>query len=191
MQNYILIGGAPLTGKSTIAKNFTNHIQISTDEIRSLLYNLLKPEDNPDLFYDFGLSAEEFYDKYKTAAEVFEKEMKQAEATQEGVRALIKAEFSWESICIEGIAITPKFVEELSKNKKINVRGIFLYDDNKDRIRKRLFKRGLYDDAENYSDLIKEIELEWVIFYNQFYKHQAEKYKMELYSIDEIAKIKY
>lgn len=191
MQNYILIGGAPLTGKSTIAKNFTNHIQISTDEIRSLMHNLLKPEDNTNLFYGFGLNAVDFYNTYKTAEEVFEKETKQAEATQEGVSALIKSEFSWENICIEGIAITPKFVCELSKNKAINVRGIFLYDYNKDRIRERLFKRGLYDDAEKYPDHLKEIELEWVIFYNQFYKHQAEKYKMELYSIDEIAKIKY
>lgn len=191
MQNYILIGGAPLTGKSTIAKNFKNHAQISTDEIRSLMHNLLKPEDNEDLFYGHGLNAVDFYNKYKTAEEVFAKETKQAEATQEGVRALIKSEFSWKNICIEGIAITPKFVNELSKNKEINIRGMFLYDDNKDRIRERLFKRGLYDDAETYPDHLKEIELEWVILYNQFYKEEAEKYKMELYSIDEIAKIKY
>ncbi|MCA9387303.1 hypothetical protein KC669_04685 [Candidatus Dojkabacteria bacterium] len=187
MKEYILIGGAPLVGKSTIVFNYHDYIHVSTDDIRSLMQNLYEPESNEDLFYGYQLNAEQFYDKYKSAQKVFELEKKQAEETQKGVEALIKSDFNWNKILIEGIAITPEFVRKLEKSySQIKFQTIFLYDNNKERIKKRLFSRGLYDYANKYPDELKFIELEWVILYNAYFKTEAEKYGFKIINVDDL-----
>lgn len=186
MKEYYLIGGAPLSGKSTIVKKLPDYWVISTDDIRSFLHNILKPEDNPDLFYGFGLDAVEFYDKYKDAKTVFDLELKQAQATQIGIDALIKSDFSWNKIAIEGIAVIPEYVSKIMKDSTIKVNYVFLHDPDANRIEKRIFERGLYDDADNYPDSIKKIEVEWVVMYNEYYKSECEKYNLKIHSIDEL-----
>lgn len=186
MKKYFLIGGAPLTGKTTIIKKLQGYTTISSDEIRSWLKNILKPEQYPDLFYDEDLNAIEFYEKYKTAEAVFKLEQKQALCTQLGVDALIKADFSWDKVAIEGHAITPQYVSKLKSSRSITYRSLFLFDTNIDRIRQRIWARGLYDYPDNYPDSIKEIEVEWVMMYNDYFKTEAEKYGFELLSVDDI-----
>lgn len=185
-----LIGGAPLVGKSTIVNRLEGYTKFSTDDIRSYLHQILKPEDNPDLFYGHGLDALNFYQKYNDAQTVFEHETKQADATQIGVDALIDVGFGFNKIAIEGIAITPAYVDKLMLNKNLELKYIFLFDSDNDRIRERIFSRGLYDDADKYPDWIKDIEVEWVVMYNNFYKEQCEKYGFEIFNVNDIESIK-
>lgn len=189
-QHIYLIGGAPLVGKSTIIKKLEDYTVFSTDDIRSYLHKILKPEENPDLFYGFGLDAVSFYQEYKDAQTVFDYESKQADATQVGVDALIDVGFEFERIAIEGIAITPAYVHKMLKKEDLELKYIFLYDSNTDRIRERIFKRGLYDDADTYPDWIKEIEVEWVVMYNNFYRKECEKYGFKIHNVDDVQSIK-
>lgn len=81
----ILIGGAPLSGKSTLAKKLSESLHIpwvSTDDIRKWMEQLVRKEDYPDLFYGDGLDTVAFYDKFKTAEEIFQLENKQGDDVQ-------------------------------------------------------------------------------------------------------------
>jgi 2-phosphoglycerate kinase len=183
MSHYYLIGGAPLTGKSTITQKLEGYVTVPTDDVRTFLQNILKVEENPELFYDHGLDAVAFYDKYKDAKTVFAHELRQAEATQRGVDALMKSNFPWDKIAIEGIAITPAYVDKIRTTGEYDMEWMFLYDDDVNRIRQRIYDRGLYDDADKYPDEIKEIEVEWVVMYNEFYKSECVKYGFDIQKV--------
>lgn len=179
MSQYHFIGGAPLTGKSTLTRSMAGYIPLSTDVIRDFLINILPADQHANLFYDQGLDAVGFYDKYKDAKTVFEHELKQAAATQKGIDAVIKTDFEWDKIALEGIAITPEYLAKL-KDSGLDFEYTFLYDEDVNRMKERIYSRGLYDDADKYPDYIKEIELQWVVMYNEYYKTECEKYKFKL-----------
>ncbi|MCA9376746.1 hypothetical protein H6763_01130 [Candidatus Nomurabacteria bacterium] len=151
---------------------------------------VLKPEDNPDLFYGHGLDAVEFYHKNKDAKTVFEHETKQAIATQRGLDTFLEIGFGFQNIALEGIAITPEYVSKLRNSDKHDIRYLFLIDEDAQRIRNRINTRGLYDDGDKYPDWIKDIEVEWVIMYNEYYKTECMKYGLEIHNIDEIDSLK-
>jgi len=53
MQRIILIGGAPTTGKSTIAMRLSEELHlpvISTDQIRTIIQSIADPHIHPNLF---------------------------------------------------------------------------------------------------------------------------------------------
>jgi len=88
------------------------------------------------------------------------------------------------------------FFDEKSKritNKK-NIKILFLVDEDKNRIRKTIFTRGLWDEANKYPHDVKEKEVEWVIEFNNFIKKEAKKYGFPVVSVgnrkDYIKKIK-
>ena len=67
MRKVILIGGAPATGKSTLAKELSKNFNcpwISADFIRSWMKTIVSKKEYPNLFRFANTTAEEHYKKY-------------------------------------------------------------------------------------------------------------------------------
>lgn len=185
MNKIILIGGSPTTGKSHSARKiskFLNLPWISTDTIRKKMRKSVKKEDCPALF-DFAEATPEMAVEYLTshsAQEIVKDQNKESSEVWKGVMEIIEKTSAQDSIIIEGIAILPHLVAKLN-NKK--VRAVFLVDEDADRIRKIIFKRGLWDDAEKYPDSVKKKEVEWVLAFNNYILKEAKKYKLSVVKI--------
>ncbi len=178
MSKVILIGGAPTTGKSTIAPLVAKHFGlpwISTDQFRQVAFAYAKKADYPELYNSDGFTAEEFLTKF-TPEEIIEREMKQGEAVWHGIDHLIKHDYNWKTgFVIEGVAILPHLVAASFKNDTF-LQAVFVTDTNRDMIRNVVYNRGLWDEAHKYPDTVKEKEVEWVLLFNQKIKEDAIKY---------------
>jgi predicted kinase len=61
-----LIGGAPLSGKTTLAEKLavkTGAVQFSTDNIRDWMRQVATESEYPSLFEDIKLHVERYYEK--------------------------------------------------------------------------------------------------------------------------------
>ena len=56
-------------------------------------------------------------------------------------------------------------------------------DDNVERVRKTIFTRGLWDDADKYNDDVKEKEVEWVVEFNNYIIKESKKYSFPVVKI--------
>src|SRR3989344_6507086 len=159
----ILIGGAPTTGKSTVAAAVANQLGIpwiSTDQIGEVMRSATTRTATPPLFNPENYTAERFLTEF-SAEQIVRMEMEQGEATWPGIRKLIEDEYPWRSgFVIEGVAILPRLVIKDFHNSPY-VRAVFLVDEDADRMREVVFNCGLWDDARTYSDDVKEKEIEW------------------------------
>lgn len=184
-----------VAGKSTLALGLSKDLGIpwvTTDDILKWMQALVRKEDYPDLFYiDEGMTAQEYYKKYQTPQEVVEHEGRQQREAQKGVTAMIENFWWWDKFIIEDIAITPEYVREFqTSHPDIAVQAVFLVDRDKQRIKERLYTRGVWDKADKYPDYIKPLELGWVLLAHQYYEAEAPKYGFELHDITEIAGLK-
>jgi 2-phosphoglycerate kinase len=188
LEKCYLIGGAPLSGKSTLADTIAakhQAVQISTDNIREWMKKVSSTKEYPDLFYDKNMDVESFYKHFDTPEIVMNAEINQGKEVEKGIKALLECYLPWERLVIEGIAITPASAKKLAELfPKIEFEIRFLYDDNVERIKQRVWQRGLWDLADKYPDYIKEKEVQWVVLYNEFYMREAEEYKYLLDHID-------
>lgn len=187
MNKIILIGGSPTAGKSYTARKIAESLKlpwISTDTIRGQMRKIVKKEDFPKLFF-YSEATPEMAVEYlsKNSAEKIVKHVNdESMDVWKSVKSLIETDYAWGSFIIEGVAILPHLVEKLSiKNKDIKV--IFLVDDDEERVRKTIFTRGLWDDADKYSDSVKEKEVEWVMAFNKYITKEAKKYNFPIINI--------
>lgn len=181
----ILIGGAPTTGKTTIAKLLSKKLDIpwiSTDQIRQIMRSVATQKDFPNLFNPDGYAAERFLTEF-SAKQIVDMEITQGEATWVGIKKFIEDAYPWtDSYIIEGVGILPHLVsKDFNSDKQINV--VFLIDEDADRIRHVIFNRGLWDSAKSYPDNVKEKEVEWVKLFNHQIKSEAEKYNFPLVEV--------
>ena len=190
LKKCFLVGGAPLAGKTTYAQLLAAQhqaVNLSTDNIRSLMQELVDPKVSQDLFYASDMSAEDFYRKYDTAQKVVDGEVAEGRVVEKGVEALLKSSFPWERVVIEGIAISPDFIKRLPAIfPDVEFESVILFDDNKDRIEERIRGRGLWGPKDSYPDYIKPLEVEWVILYNEHFKKQASEHGIKLTHLDEL-----
>lgn len=175
----ILIGGAPTTGKSTIAKLLSKHLNLpwfSTDQIRNIMRTATNIKDLPNLFEPDGYDGEGFLNKF-SAEEIVKMEIAQGEITWNGVKDFIKdGHYPWiDGFILEGIGILPNLIEKDFKNN-MNIKSIFLVDENPEKIRKVIFTRGLWDEAHKYPDYVKEKEVDWVLLFNKKIIVEAKKF---------------
>lgn len=92
-----------------------------------------------------------------------------------GVEDLIRSDYVWGDFIIEGVAILPHLVKNLSVENK-TIKTVFLMENNIERVRKTIFTRGLWDDADKYPDDVKEKEVEWVNEFNSYIIKESKKY---------------
>lgn len=180
MNKIILIGGSPTTGKSYTARIIAEALKIpwiSTDTIREQMREIVRKEDFPNLFHHSKATPEMAVNflSNKSAPEIVKHQNNESIDVWKGVKALIETDYVWGDFIIEGVAILPKLVKKMSvKSKEIKV--VFLVDDDAERVRKTIFTRGLWDDANKYPDNVKEKEVEWVFEFNNYIVRESEKY---------------
>ena len=119
----VLLGGTSGSGKSTVASLLASRFGISTvlstDTIRHILRNFLKPEDYPVLFastYEAGEKLKEREDNKELSQKkrVLAGYLEQAKLVQERLQAVISNfQKRGESIVIEGVHLTPDFMLKL------------------------------------------------------------------------------
>ncbi|MFS8131125.1 MAG: AAA family ATPase [Candidatus Dojkabacteria bacterium] len=179
----ILIGGAPCSGKSTIARELGYILDarvVSTDDVRSEMQESGYPKEKYPNLFDSN-SPEEYFIKYKDAKQVVKQENLQSLDVQIGIDKLISSNAA--DLIIEGVAITPQYVKKLT-DKGYDIKYIFLIEKDKQQIRSTVFTRGVWDDADKYSDEIKEKEVVWVLEYNLWLEKEVLKYNFKFISAD-------
>lgn len=178
-EKFILIGGAPTTGKSTMAKQLAKHFDlpwISTDQLRAIVKPYGDVDRFPTLYGASNVSAEEFLTRY-SVQEISDMEFAQGKDVWPAVTALLQSNKDWNRGCIvEGVNILPELVANTDYPNKSLVKAVFLIDLDEDRMRKVVYERGLYDSADKYSDDVKEKEVEWAMTFT----HRIQKEAVEL-----------
>ena len=180
MNKIILIGGSPTAGKSFTARKIAESLKlpwISTDTIRGQMRKIVNEKDFPHLFAHSEATPDMAVDflSNKSAKEIVRHQNDESLDVWKGVKALIETDYVWGDFIIEGVAILPNLVKKVSVENKV-IKVVFLVDDNIERIRKTIFTRGLWDDADKYPDDVKEKEVEWVIEFNNYIIRESEKY---------------
>jgi 2-phosphoglycerate kinase len=182
----ILIGGAPVTGKSILAKKISDEYGIpwiSTDVIRSWMKTIVSKDKFPHLFNFTNITAEEHYKKHSVEETIKFEKLRDQEVFK-GIKTFIEKNDDWKLCVIEGISIHPKFISKL-KSEEYEIYPIFLVDNDKNRIKEILFERGLWGDADSYEDWVKDIEEEYLVKTNQYYMKECEKYNLKCFEIEE------
>lgn len=175
----VFIGGAPTTGKSTMAQLIAKHFDlpwISTDQIRTIMRSVANRKDIPHLFNPEGFETAETFLSTFTPQQIADLEFEQSEATWIGIQAFVENEYTWRNgYVMEGVNILPHLVARDFGEKK-HIYPVFLVDEDADRIRDVVFNRGLWGDADSYSHEFKEKEVEWVLLFSHRLKRDAAKY---------------
>ena len=179
-----MIGGAPTTGKSTIAQSLAKQLELpwlSTDQIRNTMRVVANKDKYPNLF-NGGLDAETFHTSF-TASEIVDKEVAQSEAAWLGIKAFINEDYTWPNgFIIEGVNILPHLVSR-DFGDHSNVKAVFLIDRNTERMRKVIYERGLWADARDYPDYVKEKEMEWAALFGERLEEAAREHGFPLVEI--------
>lgn len=174
----VLLGGAPTTGKSTIAQALANHFNlpwISTDQIRNTMRVTASRESHPNLFNPEGYDAEQFLTKF-SAEQIVAMELAQGEAAWTGIKAFIEEDYTWnDGFVIEGVNILPHLIaKDFLQDDDIS--AVFVVDHDTERMRKVIYERGLWDDADKYPDSLKDKEVEWATLFSQRLEAEAKEY---------------
>lgn len=181
----VLIGGSPTAGKSYAARKIAEELRlpwISTDTIREMMRKIVNKGDYPFLFLHDKATSKmgvTFLNKH-SAKKIVEIENQESADVWKGIKAIIDTDYVWSNYIIEGVAILPKFAFKI-RNKNIKV--LFLIDEDINRIRKTIFTRGLWDEANRYPDSVKEKEVVWVLEFNEYIKKEAKKYGFPVVSV--------
>lgn len=169
----ILIGGGPCTGKSFLATALSRRLGlpwISSDTLCEVMRQLVRPEDYPALRRG-ALRAEEYLSG-RSLEQIIAEQLAQDLEVWKAVQALIETDYSWRSFIVEGVGVVPEKVQECYAGRS-DVKSVFLYDGDERRIRKVVYARGLWGDADTYSDAVKPIEVAWARLYGQQVRDSA------------------
>jgi len=185
-----LIGGAPLTGKTTLAAKLgKTHraVVLSTDHIRQWMQGVCNSADYPKVMFTAGgMTAEDYYQVFTTPEAALQEEIAQCKEVEAGILSLLKANPPWPLLILEGIAITPKFASEISRQfPGMSVRTTFLYESDHERIKHRVMERGLWAAADTYSNDVKPLEIDWAIQYNEWFREQVITHNYQLTPVTE------
>lgn len=174
----ILIGGAPTTGKSTMAALVAKHLNlpwISTDQIREIMRVVAPRDEYPKLFSSEGYDAQQFLTEF-SAEEIADMEREQGEAVWPSIKKFIKDDYTWRAgFVMEGVNILPHLVAQDFADDQ-EAKAVFLVDEDADRIKDVVYTRGVWGVAKEYSDDLKQKEIEWVLDFSHKIRAEAEKH---------------
>lgn len=156
---------------------------ISTDQIRNIMRAVVSRRSFPKLFNPEKYDAERFLTEF-SAEQIVQREFEQGEAAWVGIKDFIENDYTWtKGFVVEGINILPHLVTKDFKNYK-NIKSVFLVDEDADRIREVVFTRGLWGDAKDYPDYVKEKEVEWSLLFSHKIKEEAQKYSYPVLKVE-------
>jgi 2-phosphoglycerate kinase len=148
---------------------------------------MLTKAQHEELFLDESLSVDEYYQKFR-GVQAFDAEMAKSIIVQEGVTNFIRTLHDyghWQRYLIEGVSLTPSYMASLiTEFPKITFRCMVLYQPNTEMLKKRIYSRGLWDDADKYPNYIKDYEIEWVTYANTWFKKEAELHRIPVVTVD-------
>lgn len=149
------IGGAPTTGKSTLAKRIAHHLNsqyISTDHVWRVVRSFVDRDKYPDLLLN-----EKRLTLVESPYPSVEHEYAPAKLVIEGINAITFSEPSTTgSLVIEGISIMPHLIYEYY-GSPIGYRALFLIDEDGDRIRNVIEARVQRNDTNIPSETKEKI----------------------------------
>lgn len=164
----ILIGGTPTVGKSTMAGLLYKRLDlpwISTDQTREIMRAMASKDTHPDLYNVEGHDAVSFLTTF-SAEEIADMEFKQGMAAWAGNKKLIEGDYVWRrGFIVEGVNILPELIS--TPETSSDIRPVFLIDDSEERMREVVFSRGLWGNARDYPDDVKEKEVEWATVFSR------------------------
>lgn len=134
--NIILIGGAPTTGKTTVAEQLSKHMNlpwISTDQIRTIQRSVADENHFSELF--------DMNEDGTDPNELVDLEYSRSEVIWLGVLAFIKRYHPWNGCIIEGTAILPSLVVR-DLDLRGEIQAFFLVHTNVEQIVNIVFERS-------------------------------------------------
>ena len=183
IQRCYLVGGAPLSGKSTQAvellSRYPDALYLPTDDVYEWMVSSGRADAYPALAAATGIEPEQFYTEHTNPQEIVDHEIRRGHAiSQELVGLLRHAQLLGGVVVVEGYPITPGAAKDLQQRfAEVNFTVTFLYESDAERISRRIASRGLYSrPPESYPDWIKPREAEWVRLYNEYYRSEASRY---------------
>lgn len=183
-----LIGGAPRTGKTTYSIELArrHHTKsISTDAIAGIVMDIASKEQYPYLYYAREhADAESFYHQYDTPQKALEISLKAAVQLEEPIIVFLRRLLpDWETVILEGAAVTPALVLRLQDNfPEVIFDPIFMHDKTGGHIEENIYAKGLWRRHEHYSDEVKPKEIAYAHAYNEWIKREAESHGMKVLS---------
>lgn len=175
-KNIVLIGGPPTAGKSELARQLAARLclpWISSDQIRDTMRLAARREDHPDLFNPSGFDDAERFFSHFSAEQIAAIEIGQAKAAWSGIRHFIENDYTWtDGFILEGVNVLPSLVAQDFRNDP-RVKAVFIVDRDETRMRRVIFERGLWDDADAYADELKECEVRWVRLFASHIEREA------------------
>lgn len=169
MTKNILIGGAPGTGKTTIARQLADQLHIawiSTDQIREIVRAATNKELSPELFAETN---------GKNPEQTLQLEIKRAESIWPGIVALLNHHYPWDGCIIEGIAILPHLVARDFKDN-VNISALFLIQDDMAVIKKIVYERSLQPWIKTKTPEQQAGRVEQVLLWNKYLQLESKKY---------------
>jgi len=173
----ILIGGGSATGKSTLAKQLAQELNInwlSVDDIRIAIQQTHKPNHLVNFFLQDNV-----FEK-NDVEYLVSQHNKVSQIVCQGLKAVVSHQVTMnQSFVLEGDDILPEFVTELAKSIT-NLKAVFLYELDKEVIKDNIIKRGRHTKAMTDAQLDKITDFTKAD--NERLLHSAKKNKLNILS---------
>jgi len=176
----IFIGGAPMVGKTTIARIIASRLQysyISTDDMGVAIAAVTDSISHPAFHYMGKRNYREYY--IATNQDNLIRDINnQHEALWPAIQTLFHNHSTWgNAVIIEGWALRPSYVSQLSDD----ISGVFLLADD-DLIEKRTYASDFSNGASDKEAMIQQY-IERSLWFNAQLKKQVIRYGLKSMSI--------
>ena len=176
----IYLGGAPMTGKTTIARIIASHLGyscISTDDIGAGITAVTNVSSHPAFHYMNNLDYREYY-IVRSIEDLILDINNQHDALWPALSTLFHNHSSWDvETVIEGWALRPSYVSQLSGD----ISGLFLIANDlllKSRIQKTDFSHG-----SSNPEVMSQKYLERSLWFNQQLRNQVSQLGLKSVSV--------
>lgn len=192
---FYLIGGAPRTGKTTLAKQLSQKLDlpwISTDTLESVVSEYVPREKFPEMFpkatarVETNRSNDLFYEKYSTP-QIIDLYFKQGSTLTKAIKMFLESESIYNhSHILEGFHITPEITSDIQK-MGYEAKPIFLGRENLSDTLKSIHQGNMVGDwviekTQNEATLEKIADM--IVSFSAALKDEAKKYDQQYYSMD-------